>query len=1026
MNTFTHNLLRAFKWLGITFIGLVILTSIIVCSVLFTQVGRSTVIDTGVDFVNSKTPWQINKKLLAMPSFGKVTISHLVVLYEAKPVIEIKDGFIQWQPGQLFKKNIIVNTVKLNGVTAHLDNLPVSQAEPPSENKQPFTLSDLDSIKQQLPSVLIENINITHVNINKTNQARDDANTTASLPVYTQYTYHVLGQILLQKSKPIQSQLELRTQPRKSHVTSHNTETVLNIIQTEKNTLKISLNISETEPGFFSRILHIQNTQDQTFTANINATATLEKILNVQLSSLSIPVSNTTLNISGSVISDLSSQVKLNNITVKLSDKIHTIDGELTKGKAQLNAQINTFDLALLKPWLPDLDRGKVSASLNIQGAWDALRFSTQASGSAVYLNFPASFNANVKGTQDVITVNQFALQSQKANVDVKGRVNIKDQIIDTQFTMRNITLTPFKPLINPFVADGSASSKVIDDLMFSLNNAQGKLTGTFSHPKIDIKAQANGQFKNERFSIDLISAANKKRIQLSKLMLSTAQSTTQLSGDVNLEKKTVQADVNVSDFPFKLAGLAGVNLPPNLTGKINTNLVVTGSFDQPDIRGDAHIFGQFDAVPFKYKQDLSYSNQVLTVEQATLDVFDEKVMDMSVSFDGQELDSTMKMSNLPTKLINLLPVTLNEGDLDADITIKGPLLLPRVDATLRYDSFVLVQNNNEADVKTPYTFALDLQTNKNNVLTVNIKANTENNDPAVLSLTAPLIPIKDHLSLKNHSAPLPLDINIEGLLNLQTAQLFLGSNVHEFEGEIALDANILGTVAAPNVAGSILLDKAAYTHAVHGTQLNNIQCSLNLKPQSARVENCDAQDGDEGTIAISGNITYPFTRYSEKGDVRLAVNLDSMRLVDRKEITSQTSGNIAIEGDIKTLDISGRLDITPLSASIESAPPVSIPSIDVIEVVSFDTQDTQDETTNPIVPVINLDIDINATNQAFLRGRGLDAELAGGIKVYGTAQEPQYDGEFTIARGHIELFNKKFNFKAAVVLISLPVRAIH
>ncbi len=1017
-------LLHAFKWLGITLAALLILLFILVCSILFTQTGRSTVINNGLDFVNNNTPWQINKEILTMPSLSKINISNLVVLYEEKPVIEIKGGFVQWQPSQLFKKNITVNAIKLNGITAHLNNMPASQTEPSNKNKQPFTLSDLDSIKQKLPDTLIENINITHVNINagSSNNSNNNTNTTINPeqnpvlpPIFTQYTYHVLGQLILKKSQPIQSQLELRTQPRKKNITTHNTETVLNIIQTDTHTLKVSLNISETEPGFFTRILKIQDAQDTPFTANLNAIVTLENMLNIQLSSLSLPVSNTQLNASGTVISDLVSQVTLNNILINISEKTHTLNGELTKEKAQLNANIQAFDLTLLQPWLPDLKQGKVSASLEVKGAWDALNFSTQANGSVIYLNLPASFNANIQGSQNIITVNQFALKSQKANVNVKGNVNVKKQTINTQFDARTIALAPFKPVIKQFVPNNTA----IDDLIFNLNNAQGTLTGTFSHPKIDVKAQAEGQFKQESFNLNVASLADKKRIQLSEFIFSVAQSKTVLSGDINLEKKSLEADINVTNLPFMLASLAGMDLPPNLTGKINTNLEIAGAFSQPNVQGGARISGQFDAVPFVYEQDIHYNNAILTIKQATLDVFDEKVMDMSVSFDGAEIDTTIKMSNLPTKLINLLPVTLNEGDLYADITVKGPLLLPNIDATLRYDSFVLVQNNNEADTKTPYTLALDVHTNEKSVLTLDIKANIENNDPAVLSVVAPLNPIKEHFTVKDNSAPLPLDVSIEGLLNLQTAQLFLGSNVHEFKGEIALDANVSGNVTGPSVTGSINLDKAAYAHAVHGTQLNNIRCALNLKPQSASVNHCQARDGDKGNVSINGDITYPFTRSSENGDIRLAVNLDNMRLVDRKEITSQTSGEITIDGDIKTLDITGDLNITPLSASIESAPPVSIPSIEVTEVTSFDVLETQQDKKGSLAPTINLDIDINATNQAFLRGRGLDAELAGGIKVYGTAQEPQYDGEFTIARGHIELFNKKFDLTGGKVTLA-------
>jgi translocation and assembly module TamB len=54
--------------------------------------------------------------------------------------------------------------------------------------------------------------------------------------------------------------------------------------------------------------------------------------------------------------------------------------------------------------------------------------------------------------------------------------------------------------------------------------------------------------------------------------------------------------------------------------------------------------------------------------------------------------------------------------------------------------------------------------------------------------------------------------------------------------------------------------------------------------------------------------------------------------------------------------------------------------------------------------PVINLDLTIEAPGQVFVRGRGLDAELGGSVRVQGTADNPRPIGGFELRRGRFSL----------------------
>lgn len=108
-----------------------------------------------------------------------------------------------------------------------------------------------------------------------------------------------------------------------------------------------------------------------------------------------------------------------------------------------------------------------------------------------------------------------------------------------------------------------------------------------------------------------------------------------------------------------------------------------------------------------------------------------------------------------------------------------------------------------------------------------------------------------------------------------------------------------------------------------------------------------------------------------------------------------------------------------------------SAPEIQVTEISSHDSAPTEESQPLFPIPTIALDLVIRASQQAYLRGRGLDTELSGEIFLTGTADDPQYTGEFNTLRGELEVFGKKFNLEQGQASfinnsIAIAVRAVY
>ena len=67
----------------------------------------------------------------------------------------------------------------------------------------------------------------------------------------------------------------------------------------------------------------------------------------------------------------------------------------------------------------------------------------------------------------------------------------------------------------------------------------------------------------------------------------------------------------------------------------------------------------------------------------------------------------------------------------------------------------------------------------------------------------------------------------------------------------------------------------------------------------------------------------------------------------------------------------------------------------------------------------VTLDVTVDAPNQIFVQGRGLDAELGGKIRLTGPASAPQAVGQFNLLRGRLSILGKRLTFTQGTMTFS-------
>jgi translocation and assembly module TamB len=69
------------------------------------------------------------------------------------------------------------------------------------------------------------------------------------------------------------------------------------------------------------------------------------------------------------------------------------------------------------------------------------------------------------------------------------------------------------------------------------------------------------------------------------------------------------------------------------------------------------------------------------------------------------------------------------------------------------------------------------------------------------------------------------------------------------------------------------------------------------------------------------------------------------------------------------------------------------------------------------------LNVEVNSPGRAFLRGRGLDSEWQGSVKITGSVGKPVMTGKFSVVRGHFDFMGKRFELQQGTLTLdpSLP-----
>jgi translocation and assembly module TamB len=383
-----------------------------------------------------------------------------------------------------------------------------------------------------------------------------------------------------------------------------------------------------------------------------------------------------------------------------------------------------------------------------------------------------------------------------------------------------------------------------------------------------------------------------------------------------------------------------------------------------------------------------------------------------------ERADLRLALAALPLSVANLfVPEPQFGGSMVGEVRVTGPTSAPEVNA---------VMNGTGLTVAAPWSrgwpsATLRVEATRSGTGAIRADASLRAGNLANLTAEASLP--------QGPAGTAPLSASIKGTADLAPALApILGGGANQVNGRILLDASAGGTLGSPQLSGTLDLSNGTVRNQLYGLRLTNITARLRAQGERILLESLNARAG-QGSINAQGTVE-PFAAGIP---IDIAVTARDAQPLQSELVTLLTDADLRFTGPLQvTPALGGTIRLRRAVINI----PQQLPGGGVAtlgEVQERGGRNARPAARGPtprrnVAPPapnleatpaapIALNLRVEAPQSILVRGRGLDAEMGGNIRIGGTAADPSPDGSFNLRRGTFRLLDRRLTFSRGALV---------
>ena len=239
----------------------------------------------------------------------------------------------------------------------------------------------------------------------------------------------------------------------------------------------------------------------------------------------------------------------------------------------------------------------------------------------------------------------------------------------------------------------------------------------------------------------------------------------------------------------------------------------------------------------------------------------------------------------------------------------------------------------------------------------------------------------------------------VRGTLDFTAFTLLLAADGSQVGGTAMMDLALSGPLSAPQADGSLTITDGLFISALTGMRVTDLGVRMTGGTAGLVIEYAEAQTTDGGTITVGGAIGL-----GPGLPVDLRIALDGAQVADLDTVEARISSDLSLTGPVLSRpQLIGEVTSDLIIVRLPDQLPISVTTLPVTERGGNMATAPDPTPTTPAI-VADLELEIALPRRVFVRGRGLDAELAGALTVGGTSAAPDVVGAVRLVEGDITL----------------------